>query len=122
MKKKLLIVDDSLFVFEEMKLMLADSEFEIVEYAKSAEDALEKFESAMPDVVTMDIILPGMDGMDAAEILLQREPKTNIVIVSSLAYDETMERARKIGAKGFLFKPFDGKQLLESLTAVFQEA
>lgn len=115
MKRKLMIVDDSLFVFEEMKMMLADTEFEIVSYEKSGESALENFDSVLPEIVTMDIILPGMDGMDTAEVMLKRQPQTKVVVVSSLAYDETIERAKTIGAQEFLFKPFDKEQLLQAL-------
>lgn len=115
MKKKLFIVDDSRFVFEEMKFMLHDSDFEITEYAKSGEEAIEKYDTVMPDVITMDIILPGMDGMEAAQIILEKWPQAKVVIVSSLAYDETVERSEKIGAKDFIFKPFEKDQLLASL-------
>lgn len=121
MKKRLLIVDDSRFVYEEMKFMLENTDYEIVGYAKSGEEALEIFEGIMPDLVTMDIILPGMDGMDAAELLLKKWPGTGIVVVSSLAYDETIDRAKCIGAKDFLFKPFVKEQLLNSLAMAHKE-
>jgi len=102
-----MIVDDSIFVYEEMKQMLKDTEFEIVGYAKDGETAVTLYESSLPDVVTMDIILPGIDGLEATKRLLAKWPDAKVIIVSSLAYDETMDQAKAIGAKDFLFKPLE---------------
>lgn len=113
--KRLMIVDDSRFVFEEMKFMLAESDYEVVGYSKSGEEALELYGEILPDIVTMDIILPGIDGLDTSKMILEKWPDAKIVVVSSLAYDETMESAELIGAKHFLFKPFEKDQLLEIL-------
>lgn len=120
MKKKLMIVDDSVFVYEEMKSMLADSPYEVAGYAKSGEEALVLFHQLKPDVVTMDIVLPGMDGMDAAADILSQAPETRVVVVSSLAYDDTIDRAKEIGARDFLFKPFEKEQLLNALNRASQ--
>lgn len=118
MGTKLMIVDDSVFVYEEMKHMLADSDYEIVGYAKSGEDAITMYEEIMPDVVTMDIIMPGLDGLETAKQILTRWPNAKIVMVSSLAYDETMQDAMKIGACDFLFKPIEEDQILKILDRV----
>ena len=71
-----------------------------------------------PDLVTMDIIMRGMDGLDAAEIILKKDPDARIVMVSSLAYGDTFDRAKAIGARGFVEKPFHRKQLEQ----VFRQA
>ena len=63
--------------------------------------------------VQLDIIMEGMDGLDAAEIILKNNPDARIVMVSSLAYDDTFERAKAIGARGFVDKPFHQEQLLK---------
>ena len=115
MKKRLMIVDDSRFIYEEMKHMLEGSDYDIVEYAKSGEESIEKVESCSPQVITMDVILPGISGMEASETILKRWPEVKIVVVSSLAYDETVEQAKRIGASGFIFKPFTQDELLSSL-------
>lgn len=120
MKKKLMIVDDSRFIFEEMKHMLEESDYEIVDYAKSGEDAIEKIEQGLPDLITMDVILPGISGMEASEIILQRWPQAKIVVVSSLAYDETVDQAKRVGARGFIFKPFTQEELISSLDRCIQ--
>lgn len=111
MSKRLLVVDDSAFILNEMKFMLKDSEYEIAAYAKSGEEALALFPKLKPDVVTMDIILPGIDGLDTSRLILQQWPLAKIIIVSSLAYDETINQAKDVGACGFLFKPFEEEKL-----------
>lgn len=115
MAKSLMIVDDSRFIYEEMKHLLADSEFEIVGYCKDGEEALEQYEKLRPDVVTMDIILPGIDGLDATQALIEKWPDARVVVVSSLAYDDTIERAQQVGALGFIFKPLEKDKMLEVL-------
>lgn len=115
MKKKVLIVDDSRFVFEEMREMLRDTDFEPSGYCVRGEDVVSAYERTHPDVVSMDIILPGMDGFEASENLLEAFPEAKIVVVSSLAYDETEKRAMELGAKAFVFKPFSREMILTAL-------
>ncbi len=112
---KVMIVDDSPFVYEIMNDFLAGSEFSVVGYARSGEEALELYEEIRPDIVTMDIILPGIDGLEAAEDILTKWPDAKILIVSSLAYDDTIEKSQEIGAKSFIYKPIEKEHLLEAL-------
>ncbi len=118
MSKRLMVVDDSRLVKVQMEEALKGTDYVIETYCQSGEEAIAKYANALPDLVTMDIIMPGMDGMDAAEIILKADPKARIVMISSLAYEDTFERAKAIGAKGFVDKPFHRDQLL----AVFDEA
>lgn len=120
MKRKLLIVDDSRFIYEEMKQMLLDSDYEIEGYSKTGEESIELLETCKVDIVTMDVILPGMNGMDAADIILKKWPETKVVMVSSLAYDETIQQAERIGASDFIFKPFSKEELLTVLDKCFE--
>lgn len=116
MKVKVMVVDDSRFVYEEIKYLLMDSNFEIAGYCKDGEEAISAYDKLQPDVVTMDIILPGIDGLDASRAIMSKWPDARIVVVSSLAYDETVKAAKEIGAYGFVFKPFDKQQMLDVLT------
>lgn len=121
MKKKLLIVDDSVFIWEEMKAMFEGTQYELIGWAKTGEDALEMLKTAAPDAVTMDIILPGMDGLEATRAIKKSRPEIKVLMVSSLAYDETLDEAYKAGADGFVFKPFDQKMLLDALYSLLCE-
>lgn len=116
--KKVLIVDDSRFMQEEIRHILEGSAFEVVCCCRDAEEALACYTEYMPDVVLMDIVLPGIDGIEATQALLAKWPEAYVIIISSLAYDDTIARATECGAKNILFKPFDKKQMLEVLDAI----
>lgn len=118
MSKRIMVVDDSRLVRVQLGDILADTDYEIAAYCRSGEDAVAQYGEVKPDLVTMDIIMQGMDGLDASELILKEHPDARIVMVSSLAYDDTFERAKAIGAKGFVDKPFHKEQLLK----VFQQA
>ena len=118
MKKRIMVVDDSRLVRVQLEDVLKGTDYEIAAYCRSGEDAINQYAEVQPDLVTMDIIMQGMDGLDAAQIILKNNPQARIVMISSLAYDDTFERARAIGAKGFVDKPFHQEQLL----MVFEQA
>ena len=66
------------------------TDFEIVKCVKSGESAIEEYEEVKPDVITMDILMPGVDGLKAAKEIIEKWPDARILMVSSLAYDETI--------------------------------
>ena len=115
MKKRLMVVDDSRIQEVQIRGLLADSDYEVVAYCRNGEEALDSYAEVKPDVVTMDIIMPGLDGLETARALLEEHPDAVVLMVSSLAYDDSVEEAREVGAKGFLDKPFTREQLLEAL-------
>lgn len=114
-KYRIMIVDDSRVIYAEMKRMLDGSDFEIAAYCKNGEEALEQYEQAAPDLVTMDVVMPGMDGLETCEELKKKWPEANVFMVSSMAYEDIIDQAVALGAKGFLFKPFTQESLLEGL-------
>lgn len=118
MSKRIMVVDDSRLVMVQLGDVLEGTDYEIVAHCRSGEDAIERYDEVKPDLVTMDIIMQGMDGLDASAHILKEHPDARIVMISSLAYDDTYERAKAIGAKGFVDKPFHQEQL----TRVFEEA
>lgn len=113
MSKRIMVVDDSRLVRVQMEDVLMGTDYQIVSYCRSGEDAIKQYAEVKPDLVTMDIIMQGMDGLDAAEIILKNNPDARIVMISSLAYGDTFERAKAIGTKGFVDKPFHQEQLLK---------
>lgn len=114
-KHRIMVVDDSRVVYAEMKKMLEDSEIEIVAFCRSGEDAVEQYGEVQPELVTMDIVMPGMDGLEACQALLEKWPDARVFMVSSMAYEDMINTAASLGAKGFLFKPFTRESLLEGL-------
>ena len=117
MSKRIMVVDDSKLVRVQLGDVLEGTDYEIAAYCRSGEDAIAQYK-VKPDLVTMDIIMQGMDGLDASELILKAHPDARIVMISSLAYDDTFERAKAIGTRGFVDKPFYQEQLLR----VFEQA
>ena len=115
MSTRVMVVDDSRMVMLHLQNLLEDTEYEIAAYCRSGEEAIEQYGQVKPDLVTMDIIMPGMDGLETAQAILEDYPDARILMVSSLAYDDTFDEAKEIGAKGFIDKPFDRQQLLTAL-------
>lgn len=122
MSKRVMVVDDSRIVQLQLKKILADTEYQIVAFCQSGEEALEKYSEVQPDLVTMDILMPGIDGLETARQLLKSYPNARILMVSSLAYDDTINEANDVGVKGFVYKPFERGQILESISNVFRDA
>ena len=115
MSTRVMVVDDSRVVFMQIKKMLQDTDFEIVQYCQSGESAIEAYGECNPDVVTMDIIMPGIDGFEAAKEILTKWPDAKIIMVSSLAYDETITQAEEMGLKDFIYKPLQREKIIEAL-------
>lgn len=118
MAKRVMVVDDSRMICVQMKNLLEGTDYEVAAYCRDGEEAVEQYGQVLPDLVTMDIIMPGMDGLETAQAILEEHPEARIIMVSSLAYDDTFQEAQSIGAKGFIDKPFEKERLLE----VFREA
>ena len=114
-----MVVDDSRIVQLQLQKILSDTEYQVVACCRSGEEAIERFEQVQPDLVTMDIIMPGMDGLEAARLILEAHPQARVLMVSSLAYDDTIDEANEIGASGFVYKPFDREAVLDSIRQVF---
>ena len=122
MGKRIMIVDDSRVVELQMKKMLENTDYEVVSYCQDGETAIEQYGTVLPDMVTMDIIMPGMDGLETARAILEEHPDAKIAMVSSLAYDDTIDEAKSIGTKTFIYKPFDRAQLLSALDEMASES
>ena len=116
-----LIVDDQNLVREGIKILLEKTdEIEIVADAKNGKSALEKIEILRPDVVLLDIDMPGIDGLTVAEQVRLKFPQTEIIMLSSHQEPSYIERATASGAKGYLFKDATSQELEWSIKLVSQ--
>lgn len=118
---KLLIVDDSLIVRRAIERTLTRSRFTELRTASNGRQAIEEFERFQPDVVTMDITMPEMDGLTAVDIMIRRQPATIILVVSALADKSTAVEAIKRGASGFLLKPVTAQAIQEAMEDVLTD-
>ena len=112
---KLLVVDDSLIVRRTVERHMRLSRFKDIRMASNGLEALTVFEEFQPDVVTLDITMPEMDGLTTVEILRQKNSRAIILIISALADRSTAVEAMKRGAHGFLLKPVTPEGLHRAL-------
>lgn len=110
-----MIVDDSNIIRNKISRADTDGQFEVVAKAKNGLDALRQAHRHLPDVVTMDLTMPQMDGLECIEKLIEIQPNVRILVVSALSDKATGIRALTLGASGFLCKPFTEEELRESL-------
>ncbi len=119
---KLLIVDDSNIVRRLIERSQQSDRLQVVGTAGNGRQALEVFKRTNPDVVTMDLTMPEMDGIECVEQLVALKPEVMILVVSALADKATAVEAIAKGANGFLCKPFTERQLNDALTELVQDA
>ena len=117
---KLLIVDDSNVIRRRIERCQQIEHLQVVGLAANGVEAIEIFRQTDPDVVTMDITMPEMNGIECVERLVQMKPGVLILIVSALADKATAIDALEKGASGFLCKPFTDRQLNEALRKLIE--
>ncbi|MDR1350184.1 MAG: response regulator [Zoogloeaceae bacterium] len=114
---KLLIVDDSVIIQSRIARILDSPRLNFIQIAGTAQNGLEAlgvFRQCMPELVTMDITMPKMDGVDCTEKMININPDCNILVVSALSDKATALKTLKKGARGFLYKPFSEKELIDA--------
>jgi two-component system chemotaxis response regulator CheY len=119
--KKLLIVDDSNIIRSKIARSLSEFGVEIVGLAANGRDAVIRFEKTRPDLVTMDLTMPEMDGLECIRELRKIDPKVRILVVSALADKSDAIQALMQGAQGFLCKPFSEDELTEAISELIEE-
>ena len=112
---KLLIVDDSNIMRRRIERSQQFEELEVVGTAGNGVEALEMFRKTDPDMVTMDLTMPQMDGIECISKIVQLKPAVRILVISALADKATAVEAMERGANGFLNKPFTDRQLNEAI-------
>jgi len=118
-KQRILLVDDHEVVRLGLKSLLErHPQFDIVGEAGSAREALEQVEALQPDVVVMDIRLPGTSGIEACEEIVNHHPNTKVIMLTSYAEDEMLFSAIRAGASGYILKQIGSDDLIKALEAV----
>ena len=115
MQLKLMIIDDSNVIRGKISRALTRHNMQVVATASNGEDAVERFMPDKPDVVTMDLTMPRMDGLECIRKLKKIKPDIKILVVSALADKATAIQALKEGAQGFLCKPFSDDDLTDAM-------
>lgn len=114
--KKVLIVDDAAFMRMSLKLMLERNGYEVVGEAENGLIGLKKYSELRPDIVTMDITMPVMDGIQALKAIREIDPSANIVVISAIGQEPYVKEAILSGARGFILKPFKEEHVIKTLS------
>ncbi|MCF7935515.1 MAG: response regulator [Synergistales bacterium] len=115
MGAKVLVVDDAAFMRMMLKDILVKNGFEVVGEAENGKVAVSMAEENSPDVITMDITMPEMDGISAVKEIKKANPDARIVMVSAMGQQAMVIEAIQAGAKDFIVKPFQPDRVLEAL-------
>lgn len=115
---KVLIVDDAAFMRMMIKDILEKNGFEVVGEANNGIKAVELYKLEKPDVVTMDITMPDMDGIEAVKAIRAIDPAAKIIMCSAMGQQSMVMDAIKAGAKDFIVKPFQADRVLEAIKKV----
>jgi DNA-binding NarL/FixJ family response regulator len=118
-KQRILLVDDHEVVRLGLKSLLEHhGQFDVVGEASTAREAIEQVGTTHPEVVVMDIRLPGTSGIEACEEITTRYPETKVIMLTSYAEDEMLFSAIRAGASGYILKQIGGEDLVRALEAV----
>lgn len=118
MSKKVLIVDDAVFMRMKLKDILEKNGFEVVGEAQNGMEAIEKYKAEGPDVVTMDITMPEMDGVTALKEIKKVDQDAKVIMCSAMGQQSMVMDAIKSGALDFIVKPFDTDRVVKALQKI----
>ena len=113
--KRVLVVDDAAFMRVSIKNILTKNGYEVCGEAENGDVALQKYQELSPDIVTMDITMPGKDGLAGLKDILSFNPRANVIMISAMGQETMVREAIISGAKGFIVKPFKEDVIISAL-------
>ncbi|GGH17670.1 response regulator [Paenibacillus segetis] len=115
MANRILIVDDAAFMRMMIRDILSKNGFEVVGEAQDGAQAIEKFKELHPDLITMDITMPEMDGIAALKEIKKIDPNAKVIMCSAMGQQAMVIDAIQAGAKDFIVKPFQSDRVVEAI-------
>ena len=113
--KTVLVVDDSSLMRRLIRNILTKNGYEVVGEAMNGRLGVEKYKELRPDLVTLDMVMDEMNGLEALKLIKEENPKANVIMVSSMGQEIIVREAIMAGADNFLIKPFDENQVVEAI-------
>jgi len=114
----ILIVDDASFMRSSLKYIAENAGHTVLAMAKEGGEALELYRQLKPDVVTLDVLMAGMEGFPALKAIMTEDPKAKVIMVTAIGNEEKQEEARKLGASGYIRKPFKQIEIVDEINRV----
>ena len=118
MSNTVLVCDDAVFMRTLLSDILSQSGFEVIGEAETGVQAIERYKQLRPDLVTMDIVMPDMGGIDAVREICKMDPHAKILMCSAMGQQALVVEAIQAGAKDFVVKPFQPSRVLEAVQRV----
>lgn len=115
---KVLVVDDAVFMREVLKKILSESGHEVVGEASNGQEAIKKYSEVRPDLVTMDITMPELDGIQAVKGIKLLDPQAKIIMCSAMGQQGMVVEAIQAGAVDFVVKPFNKERVVEAINKI----
>jgi two-component system chemotaxis response regulator CheY len=115
---RILVCDDSAFMRMMLKRILIENGHEVIAEAGDGRQAVQLFRQFKPDLITMDITMPKMDGIEAVKIIHEENPLVRIIMVTAIGQRAVITEALKAGASDFIVKPFDASQVMETIDKI----
>ena len=111
----ILVVDDSPIIVKKLSVLLTALGYSVIQTAANGKEAVEAYKICKPDLVTMDITMPEMDGIEATQAIMSEFPDAKIVMVTSHGQETMVLNALKAGAKSYVLKPFQEQKVYETI-------
>ncbi len=115
MSRKLLLVDDAPIIRLKLKNILQAQNYEVVGEANNGVEAIEKYKELKPDLVTMDIVMPEKDGIEALGDILKIDSNAKVVMVTAIDQRDSLMKAIQLGAVDYIIKPFEDERVIEAI-------
>ncbi|HOV80827.1 MAG TPA: response regulator [Bacillota bacterium] len=122
MGKRILIVDDAAFMRMMIKNIITKNGYEVVGEAENGQVAVELYKQHKPDLVTMDITMPEMNGIEGVKAIRSIDPNANIIMCSAMGQQAMVMEAIQAGAKDFIVKPFQQDRILQAIERVLSRS
>ncbi len=118
---RILLVDDSAFVVKQLQQIFVSENYKVVGTAENGEEGVLMYKEHKPDLVTLDITMPKMDGITALTKIMEFDKEAKVVMVSALGKEDMVKKALLAGAKNYITKPLDRKKVLERVKMVLDK-
>ena len=118
MSHTVLVCDDAIFMRTMISDILTQAGFEVIGEAENGVQAVERYDQLKPDLVTMDIVMPDMGGIEAVREICQKDPEAKVLMCSAMGQQALVVEAIQAGAKDFVVKPFQPSRVLEAVQRV----